>query len=292
MLGAAGCGPGVVPREPPLIDRALARRSHPPGPARRFACVDRNVLRASRRIVPLLEYLERRTGRRIEMAYFADHESQLEALLAGRADYAWISPTGYVLARQKLAITPLVRPIQDTRTTYRSVLVVREDHPAGGLEDLRGRHVLFVRPESTSGNVFPRSFLAERGMDPEKSFSQVEYSGSHYQSLFAVARGKADAAFVEDGSLETAERDLKVRFRVLETVARIPHGPIAVHPAVPAEEVEEIRGAFAAYDTDPLNTPLVHGLQKATGIQAFKASEDEDYEDVRRHVLRHGVAGE
>lgn len=282
-LAAAACGPDLHPEVPPDRGRDLAPLAER-GAVRRFAAVDRNVLRAARRIVPLLEYLERTAEVPLELAYFEDHETQLEAFLAGRVQVAWLSPTVYVLARRKLAVVPLARPIQDDRATYRSVLVVPEASPVQALADLRGKRVAFVRAESTSGNIFPRSFLRERGLDPATDFAAAPFSGSHYKSLFMLSKGQVDAAFVEDGSLRRMASELGLEVRVLETVATIPHGPIVAHPSVPAAEVEALRRAFQAYATDPMNRDLVIGMMREVRIQSFQLAQDEDYADVRRHV--------
>jgi phosphonate transport system substrate-binding protein len=224
----------------------------------------------------------------MDLAYFSDHETQLEALLAGRAEFAWLSPTAYVLARQRLAIVPLVKPVIHSRTTYRSLLLVREEDPARSLEDLRGKRVLFVRPDSTSGSIFPHSFLKQRGIDPEAYFASTGFSGSHYKSFFALAQKEADGIFVDDSLLSSASVEMKTHFRILETVAKIPHGPIVAHPNVLLEERQALRDAFQAYETDPLNRSLVVGLKKATGIQAFRGAKDGDYVDVRRHLRMRG----
>jgi phosphonate transport system substrate-binding protein len=281
-VAVAGCGPDLHPEVPLDRGREAPAATEREG-VRRFAAVDRNVLRAARRIVPLLEYLERKGEVPLEMAYFEDHETQLEALLAGRCDLAWLSPTVYVLARRRMGVVPLARPIQDNRATYRSVLVVPEASPVKGLEDLRGKRVAFVRAESTSGNIFPRAFLRARGIDPAATFSATPFSGSHYKSLFLLSKGEVDAAFVEDGGLRAAT-ELGLAYRIVETVATIPHGPIVAHPSVPAEQVQALRRAFKAYATDPLARNLVMGMMREVRIQSFALAEDEDYADVRRHV--------
>lgn len=281
-LAVAGCGPDLHPEVPPDRGRAQAAAVARTD-VRRFAAVDRNVLRAARRIVPLLEYLERASGEPLELAYFEDHETQLEALVAGRCDVAWLSPTVYVLARRRLGVVPLARPIQDDRSTYRSVLVVPAASPVKAVEDLRGKRVAFARPESTSGNIFPRAFLRQQGMDPAKDFAAAPFSGSHYKSLFMLAKGEVDAAFVEDGALRAAA-ELGLDYREVETVATIPHGPIVAHPKVPAAKIEALRKAFKAYATDPLARNLVMGMMREVRIQSFTLAEDEDYADVRKHV--------
>lgn len=279
------CGPRVETRIPDPLPGELPAPTEKAPNRMHFACVDRNVLRAARRIVPLVEYLSKTTGIEIELEIFEDYETELEALLAGRVDLAWVSPTMYVRSRIALKVEPLVRDIRSGTSTYRSVLVVAKDSSVKALKDLEGARVGFVRETSTSGNVFPRAYLFQNSIEPETFFASTEFSGSHAKSLLGVRQGRYDAVFVEDGALDEAQRAHPGTFRILDTVATIPHGPIVAHPSVDPELQALVVQAFVGLGTNPEAIDLTRGLLQATGIQAFRRAEDPDYQDVRRHVL-------
>lgn len=284
LVAVCGCGPDLEPRPPPAVV-APAPAPVDTRPVRRFATVDRNVLRAARQVVPLTEYLERVSGVRLEMDFFEDYEAQIEAVVSGRAAFAWLSPTGYVRARGRVPVEPLVRAVQSDRSTYRSVLVVRRDDPAQVIEDLRGRRVAFVHADSTSGNVFPRAWLRAQGWVPEEFFSEAPFAGSHFRALYGVIQGEWDAAFVEDGTLLTTRDQLPPStYRELAEVATIPNGPVVAHLSVPAAEREAVRNALLALATEPRAEALRFGLHAEVKIQSFRPTRDEDYGDVRRHV--------
>ncbi len=279
LLGV-GCGGGLEPSLP-VPRPAAPPRVRPPGEPLAFGQVDRNVLQTARQLAPLVEYLENRSGIALDLAYFTEPEAEIEGLIQGNLDFAWLSPVHYVQVRRRIPIVPLVRPVMENRSTYRSVLVVRRDDPAREVGDLKGRTLAFVRPDSTSGNLFPRAFLAARGLDPDRDFRAAPYSGSHSRSLAGVADGSLDAAFVEEGVMGRATPE-GAALRVLAEVASIPHGPIVAHPSVSPERVEAIRDAFAAYATDPMIANLRFGLAKAARVQSFRETRDEDYADVAR----------
>lgn len=286
-LAAPGCGPGLAPTEPARREGTLEARAASPGRVvRRFSSVDRNVLRAARQMVPLLEYLEARSGVPLEMEFLADYDAQFEALVSGRVHLAWISPTAYVRARAEAGVIPLVRPVQGNSASYRSLLVVRSELQARRLEDLADRRVAFVHPNSTSGSIFPRAFLRRKGIDPATFFASTSYAGTHFKALFGVATGQYDAAFVESPTLATTHRDIDPgRYAVLEAVAEIPHGPIVAHPDLGEDERARLAEAFRAFATDPMIAELRFGLAKSIRIQAFRPTTDEDYAEVREVVL-------
>ena len=82
------------------------------------------------------------------------------------------------------------------------------------LEELKGKRVTFGSESSTSGNLMPRSFLAQAGIDPEDDFSAVNYSGSHDKTWKLVETGSFEAGAlnavvwqkrVKDGSVDTSK---------------------------------------------------------------------------------------
>jgi len=251
---------------------------------RLFGCVDRHVLRAARQMDPILEWLERESRTHFERAYFDRYEAQVQALRDGEIDYAWMSPTTYVRLRAQMDIQPLVRAVQDGRATYRSLLIVSTDSAIDGVDGLRGKRVAFTTEESTSGHHFPRAFLSAAGLNPEADFAGISFSGGHYNALYGVVNGQYDAAFVEDGILETTRNDLDpTKYRILTTVATIPHGPIVAHPRVPLDERERVSKTLVE---DMINQPeLMAGLAREMKITGFVRASDQDYADVARRVL-------
>ena len=77
---------------------------------------------------------------------------------------------------------------------YYSVFYVLAKSPYQKLEDLKGKNLGLVDPNSTSGNNMPRFKMDQMGVDPEKFFSQVVFTGSHENAVLALAQGTVDVA--------------------------------------------------------------------------------------------------
>lgn len=88
------------------------------------------------------------------------------------------------------------------RGTYRSEIVVRASDPAEGIEDLRGLRFGFNARTSQSGWACFATQIAE----PGAFFRDLVETGSHRNSVLAVADERADVACVDAVSWRLAQR--------------------------------------------------------------------------------------
>ena len=72
---------------------------------------------------------------------------------------------------------------------------MKADSPYQKLEDLKGKNLGLVDPNSTSGNNVPRFAMNKMGIKPEEFFANVVYTGSHENAIIALQQGQVDAAF-------------------------------------------------------------------------------------------------
>jgi len=136
---------------------------------------------------------------------------------------------------------------------YRSVFVVRDDDPAAGLADLRGRTVAANDPESQSGCNCLRAAVAPLAKE-QQFFSEVRWTGAHRASLAAVASGAADIAAIDGvtfalvGDVAPAEAS---GLRVLAWSEPAPALPYAATAATPTDRMDRLRDGLAAAVADP-----------------------------------------
>jgi phosphate/phosphite/phosphonate ABC transporter binding protein len=67
---------------------------------------------------------------------------------------------------------------------YYSVFYVKKDSPYQKIEDLKGKPVAFVDPNSTSGNNVPRFEMNKLGLDPEKGIEKIKVEGSKQDAVW------------------------------------------------------------------------------------------------------------
>ena len=71
---------------------------------------------------------------------------------------------------------------------------MKADSPYKNIEDLKGKTIGFVDPNSTSGYNAPRFFLHKAGIDADSFFAKSIVTGSHENAVIALAQGTVDVA--------------------------------------------------------------------------------------------------
>jgi phosphonate transport system substrate-binding protein len=164
---------------------------------------------------------------------------------SGRADAAFVCGPSYAALRSAgvpVDFVPAAAVFDDPRNqgrpVYFSDVVVRRDHPARDLTDLRGAVWTYNDRESLSGWHRMLARLGELRLgEPEQFFSRIVASGAHVRSIELVSRGEADLSAVDSNVLLLARRrdpDLDGRLRVLESWGPSPIQPVLVRSTLDA----------------------------------------------------------
>jgi phosphonate transport system substrate-binding protein len=170
-----------------------------------------------RKFTPLSNYLSQQLGMRVEFTPVNDYPAAVEALVNKRVDLVWLGGFTYVQANRRSGgkIVPLAQREEDTR--FQSVFIAKTDSGIKSLTDLKGKQVSFGSASSTSGHLMPRSFLLQAGVEPERDFRRLAFSGAHDATIASVVSGRVDAAalditvwrkFVEEKRVDTKAVDV------------------------------------------------------------------------------------
>ena len=153
---------------------------------------DQDVAVLEERFNKLSQYLTEQTGITVEYLPSADYAAVVTAFRNGDIDLAWYGGLTGVQAR--LAVDGAVAIVQrEADEAFHSVFVAAPDSGIASLENLAGKRFSFGSESSTSGNLMPRFYLKEAGLDPDEDFSAVTYSGSHDATWKLVEAGTVDA---------------------------------------------------------------------------------------------------
>lgn len=150
------------------------------------------------RFGPFVEYLSKTLGIKVTLRIASDYAAAIEGQRAGNIHVVGYGPASYVRAWTvtKGGVEPFVTTINsDGSIGYFSVAYVRANDPAQKIEDLKGKNLGLVDPNSTSGNNVPRYSLNKMGINPASFFSKVVYTGSHENAVLALKQGTVDVAF-------------------------------------------------------------------------------------------------
>ncbi|WP_298365317.1 phosphonate ABC transporter substrate-binding protein [uncultured Bradyrhizobium sp.] len=145
---------------------------------------------------PLTEYLSKELGIKVTLRVANDYAAVIEGQRAGNIHIGYYGPASFARARLTGVKTDafVIDVNADGSKGYYSVFYVLAKSPYQKVEDLKGKNIGLVDPNSTSGNNMPRFKLNQMGIDPETYFSKVVFTGSHENAVLALAQGTVDVA--------------------------------------------------------------------------------------------------
>jgi phosphonate transport system substrate-binding protein len=144
---------------------------------------------------PLVEYLERETGAKIDLTVPTNYAAVVEAIANDQVDIAYLGGFTYVQASKRSGVVPLVQRERDRE--FHSLFVTHKDSGINSLSDLKDRKFAFGDVNSTSGHLMPEYFMRQAGVAPEV-ISKAIYSGGHDATALAVANKKVDAGALDE----------------------------------------------------------------------------------------------
>jgi len=150
-----------------------------------------------RKFGPIVRYLEGKLGMKVEFVPVNDYPAAVEALVNKQVDMVWFGGFTHVQANVRSGgkIIPIAQREEDTQ--FKSVFIAKTNSGIRTLTDLKGKQVSFGSASSTSGHLMPRSFLLQAGIDPERDFKRVAFSGAHDATIASVVSGRVDAAALD-----------------------------------------------------------------------------------------------
>jgi phosphonate transport system substrate-binding protein len=145
---------------------------------------------------PFVDYLMKELGTRVTLRVANDYAAVIEGQRAGNIQIAYYGPASFARARMIGVKTDAfaIDVNSDGSKGYYSVFYVLAKSPYQKIEDLKGKAMAFVDPNSTSGNNMPRFALDKMGIDPDQFFSKTVFAGSHENAVLALTQGTVDVA--------------------------------------------------------------------------------------------------
>src|SRR6202043_2105478 len=155
-----------------------------------------NASGVTERFAPFVEYLGRELGTKVTLRVANDYAAVIEGQRAGNIQIGYYGPASFARARLTGVKTDafVIDVNSDGSKGYYSVFYVLAKSPYQKIEDLKGKNLGLVDPNSTSGNNMPRFKMNQLGIDPDAYFSKVVFTGSHENAVLALAQGTVDVA--------------------------------------------------------------------------------------------------
>lgn len=200
----------------------------------------------------LAEALEKKLDCPVEVSVLEDYSAEVLAMQNKKLDLGQFGPLGFVFAHERAGAEPLASfgLADGTLSSYTAGIWVPADSPITSIDDLAGADLALGSVGSTSGDVLPRSALAEAGIS--EGDLNLNYAGGHPEAMLALTNGTVDAAQINSQTLATAQAEGtfdESQFRQIWTSDPIPNDPITVRGDAPEEFKTAVRDALLGLET-------------------------------------------
>jgi phosphonate transport system substrate-binding protein len=227
-----------------------------------------NASGVTERWAPFVAYLSRELGVKVTLRIANDYAAVIEGQRSGNIQIASYGSASFARARMTGVKTDaFANDVNaDGSTGYYSVFFVKASSPFKNIDQLKGKNLGLVDPNSTSGNNVPRFELDKLGIsDADTYFGKVVFTGSHENAMLALTQGTVEVAanqwtsdddstlaqMLTKGMLKNPDGTSmkKGDFRVVHKSAPILNGPYAYVSDLPADLKAAIAKAFTEAPT-------------------------------------------
>lgn len=279
LKGALACAFAAVSSLPAVADEAVLRVS---------AIPDEAPTELQRKFAPLGKYLEAQTGIKVVFTPVSDYAAVVESLATRKIDLAWLGGFTFVQAKIRTNGTaiPIVQRAEDAVFTSKFITA---DPNIKSVGDLKGKTFAFGAPSSTSGSLMPRFFLQQAGLNPEKDFKNVAYSGAHDATVAFVAAGKAEAGVLNSSVWDKLVEQKKVdtdKVRVFSTTPTYFDYNWTVRGDLDPALVKKLTDAFLKLDPANPEHKEILALQRAS---KFVPTKKENYDGIEKAAHSAGL---
>ena len=208
--------------------------------------------------------------------------AEVNVLLEHReVDVAFVCSGPYVTGHNKFGMELLAAPVVHGQMVYYSYLLAKPNSGIKSLDDLKGKRFAFTDPHSNTGCLVPRYMLTTRDETSESFFSETIFTGSHDNSIKAVAEGLVDGAAVDSLIWEfMSATDPTYTAQTVIIEKSPPYGipPVVTHPQLDPQVKRRLRETLLNLHKDKEAALLLHKLQ----IEKFGQPANAMYDSVRK----------
>jgi phosphonate transport system substrate-binding protein len=228
----------------------------------------------------LATYLEKTLGVKVNLQTAGDYTGVISAMQHNHVQIAYFGPKSYVEANRRAKAEAVAVEIGEETGLpgYYGMIITKKGSGLKSLEDIKGKKWAFTSSQSTSGTLVPTVMFSKKGINPQKYFSKVLYSGGHEASILSVKGGKVDAASTNnlDYNRGLGRNWEDGDFNVIWKSDLIPGSPMTVRSDLPTSFKMAVKGAFLSYNDQ-------EGLKKLK-LKGFGQVEDKTYDSIRELI--------
>ena len=309
LAALAGCGGAKETKDPaPASNTPATETKAPAAPAKPDKLTigfvpSQDAAGIESKVKPMEDYMSKALGIPVKAFVGTNFVAVIEAMGSKQVDVGFLNPLSYVMASADYKAQVILKTQRKGSFQYRAQLTARKEDNipvcdatkdpkcTATFNALKGKKIAFVDQASTSGYLFPASFLKGAGIDMEKGkfFSDIIMAGQHDAAAKLVYNKGADASWsfedVRDNLVKELP-DVKEKLVPVAYTSWIPNDTVSVRDGLPADFVKQIKDALVAFSKTPEGVDTLKNLYTIDGLVD---GNDADYNVVRDMAKSMGV---
>jgi phosphonate transport system substrate-binding protein len=255
----------------------------------------------SDKVKPMSDYLSKELGVKVETYVGTNFVGVVEAMGSKQVDVGFLNPLSYVLAKNDYGVKPILKAVRKGSFRYRAQLTVRAEDKIPVCDPkkdatckdtfaaLKGKKLAFVDAASTSGYLFPASFMKGAGINIEKGqfFSDVVFAGAHDTAVKNVYNKVVDAAWSFEDARDNIVKefpDAKEKLQVVAYTDWIPNDTVSVRKDLPQDLVVKLETALLTFASTPEGKKVLTDLYTIDNFAQAKDAEYKVVEDMAKNM--------
>lgn len=240
----------------------------------------------------LAGYLSDQLGLPVKLTIMSRYGEVINRFRSLHLDGALLSSYTAMLAIQKFGLVPVANLVNlEGVSTSKGYIFVRADSGINGVDDMRGKSVVFVDKATTEGYLFARSFFRQHGInDLDSYFSRYYFTGSHASTVFAVLDGRADIGSAKDTVYEqlvSKDRSIQQELIIVARSTAVPEVTLCIKSDLEPELMEKIRTSLLNMGQDVEG----HRVLKQLKARRFILSNPDDFAAVSEMAIAEDTGG-
>lgn len=250
---------------------------------------EQDIRKMAARYEPLAEYLSKKLDKEIALVYLDSYAEVCDKFIYKQLDAAFFGSFSYGLTHVKAGVEPIARPDYQGVSTYRGLIVVREDSGIKNITDMRGKRLALVHQATYAGYLYPLRYFKEHGVkDPEGYFSKIIFSGSHDKAIFALLKNEVDVACPKDLVYQRIIKenpDLEKKLVVLSASEQVPSNALCASKDFDQVLKNKLKDALLNLHSEAEAAAVFRSL----GAERFIETKDSDYQHLYDTINALGV---
>jgi phosphonate transport system substrate-binding protein len=228
------------------------------------------------KLLPIIEYLQKVTGRKIEFRTGYNYTDTINKFADGTFDLGYIGPSPYIKTKiiNKDAINIILGLKNSNNNPFKSVLISKKGSPIQELKDIKNHTFAFGSQESTLSYFVPMDILIRANVI--KNIKKYDFLGRHDKVAQYVIMGRYDAGAVKQSIAHKYSKYLQV----IAKSNSFPDFLIVSGSSLDKKLIKKIKDALLN-----LKDNKILGSLKKSAI-GFEERRDSDYDELRAIMKR------